>query len=500
MKRRDFVRSSLFAAAAALPGARSLYAIAAEAGQIADVPAVTGDGRAISLRGSDITAFAAQLRGPLLLANDRGYDAARHILNRSIDKHPALIVQPTGAADIQSAVNFAREHSLLLAVKCGGHSVSGQSTCDRGMLIDLSNLRGVRVDPQARRAWVEGGTLLGHVDHETMAHGLVTPLGTVSHTGVGGLTLGGGFGRIARRFGLAADNVLSVDLVTADGQLRHASAQENPDLYWAVRGGGGNFGIATMFEFALHPMQREVIGGTMAFPIAQARDVLNFYADYAAAAPDELYLDPVLSFPPGGGPGSIALQACYSGAHERADQVLAPIRKLGTPVRDTIKAIDYVAMQRSGDMTDPRAIGLYLKGGFISQMPHKLVSAICTGFAGQTPPMFSLFFQHCGGATGRVAEHTTAFAHRYALNNMLVMTGWQQGVDDSAERIKQVRQYWATLEPFTQGFYVNDLYPEATPAQVNENYRGNYPRLMTIKSKYDPSNLFRLNANVQPKA
>ena len=227
MKRRYFIQSSLLAGAVSVPGIRGVYALA-RTGPVSDVAAVTGDNREITLRGSEIADLAAKLRGQLLLAGDKGYDDARRILNPSFDKRPALIAQVTNAADVQTAINFARTHSLLVAVKCGGHSHSGQSTCDRGMLIDLSSFRGVRVDPQARRALVSGGTLLGQVDHESLAHGLVTPLGTVSHTGVGGLTLGGGFGRTARRFGMAIDNLESVDIVTADGQLRHASAKENP--------------------------------------------------------------------------------------------------------------------------------------------------------------------------------------------------------------------------------------------------------------------------------
>jgi FAD/FMN-containing dehydrogenase len=499
MKRRDFVRSSLFATAATLPSARVLYAVAGTAGQQADVPAVTGDGRAITLRGADIADLAARLRGRLLLAKSDGYDQARRILNPSFDKHPALIVQPTGVADIQSAVNFARENSLLLALKCGGHSHSGQSTCDRGMQLDLSTFRGVRVDPRARRAWVSGGTLLGAVDHEAMAHGLVTPLGTVSHTGVGGLTLGGGFGRLARRFGLAIDNLESVDVVTADGQLRHASLTDNPDLFWGVRGGGGNFGVVTTFEFRLHPMQRDVIAGAVVFPVEKARDVLSLFGDYGVEAPDDLYFDPFLSVPPGGAPGVVALQVCYSGPHARAEHVLAPLRKLG-PAKDTVKKVDYVTVQRMNDSTDSRAMGSYIKGGFITKVPRDLVSALVDGFEGHPSRMTFLFFQHCGGATSRVATDATAFAHRQAHANMITAVGWRMGADDPAEHIQWVRQYWATLEPFTHGFYVNDLDQEATAAQVNANYGQNYPRLVAVKTKYDPTNLFRLNANVQPKA
>jgi FAD/FMN-containing dehydrogenase len=233
------------------------------------------------------------------------------ILNPSFDKRPALIVQPTGTADIRTAVNFARENKgLLLAVKCGGHSASGQSTCDRGMQIDLSRFRDVRVDPIARRAWVTGGTLLGAVDHETMAYGLVAPLGTVSHTGVGGLVTGGGFGRVARRFGLSVDNLLSVNVVTADGEFRRASATENPDLFWGVRGGGGNFGIVTSFEFRLHPMQRRVVAGNLVFPIAKAREALTVFAEYGREAPDFLDVGCTVAIPPGGRDGVTIIPVC----------------------------------------------------------------------------------------------------------------------------------------------------------------------------------------------
>jgi hypothetical protein len=488
----------LFTAATAVPGIQPLYAAVRPGGGTPDVAAVTGDGREITLRGTEIEALGTSLRGRLLLAGDDGYDEARQILNPSFDKHPALVVQATGVADIQAAVNFSRAHNLLVAVKCGGHSHSGQSTCERGLLIDLSGLRAVRVDPRARRAWVAGGTLLGQVDHECMAHGLVTPLGTVSHTGVGGLTLGGGFGRVARRFGMAIDNLESVDLVTADGQLRHASENENRDLFWAVRGGSGNFGVVSTFEFRLHPMQRQVVAGKVSFPIVKARDVLSLYADYCAAAPDELYVDPVMALPPGGAPGVVTLEVCYCGAHRDAERALAPIRKLGTPDSDTIAATDYVVLQRVNDVTDARSMGSYLKGGFISRMPGELVSALVDGFEGNPGRMTLVFFQHCGGASGRVADGATAFAHRYAVANMMTVAGWRHGVDDPAVHIEATRRYWKTLEPFTRGFYVNDMPREATAHDIDVNYRGNHDRLVAIKSKYDPTNLFRLNANVRP--
>jgi FAD/FMN-containing dehydrogenase len=499
MKRRDFLNSSVLAAAVSVPGIRAAYAVVGT-DPVPDITAITGDGREVTLRGTDIRDLGAEMRGPLLRAGDDGYDKARLVQNPSFDKHPALIAQPTGAADVQAVVRFARANNLLVAVKCGGHSLSGQSTCDRGLQIDLSNLRGVRADPRARRAWVEGGTLLGQVDHECMAHGLVTPLGTVSHTGVGGLTTGGGFGRLARKFGMAIDNLESLDVVTADGQLRHASSDENPDLFWGVRGGGGNFGVVTNFEFRLHPMQREVIAGRLTFPIARARDVLDMYADYAATAPDELYIDPSVNLPMGGAPGFALLAICYCGPQENAERALAPLRKLGTPSNDTIKAVDYVAVQRANDSGDARAVSSYGKGGFISRVPDGLVSAMVDGLQGDPDRMTRLFFQHCGGAAGRLPEEATAFAQRDSIANMMTAVSWRHGVDDSAEHIQAARLYWSKLEPFTRGFYVNDMAREATAKDINANYRGNYPRLVAIKTKFDPTNLFRLNANVRPAA
>jgi FAD/FMN-containing dehydrogenase len=498
MKRRDFLNSTLLAAAVAAPGIRCAYAVVAS-GEVPDVLAVTGDGREITLRGAEIRELAKSMRGPLLIAGDAGYDLARRVLNPSFDKHPALIAQPSGVADVQAAVRFARAHDLLVAVKCGGHSASGQSSCDRGLQIDLSGFRSVRVDPGARRAWVAGGTLLGQVDYECMAHGLVTPLGTVSHTGVGGLTTGGGFGRLARRFGLAIDNLESVDVVTADGQLRHASARENADLFWGVRGGGGNFGVVTNFEFRLHPMQREVVAGEFSYPLARAREVLGMWADYAARAPDELYLDPALVLPPGGRDGYISLEVCYSGAQKNLEQALAPIRKLGAPASDDVKVKDYVEVQRANDTGDSRSLGTYLKGGFISKVPEALVNTIVDGFVGHPDRVTILFFQHCGGATSRQPENATAFAQRDSIANMMAVTGWPHGKVDPAEHMQAARKYWATLEPFTRGFYINDLAREVTAKDINSNYRGNYPRLLKIKQTYDPTNLFRLNANVQPR-
>ncbi|MEY2855283.1 MAG: hypothetical protein RL030_2415, partial [Pseudomonadota bacterium] len=317
--RRRFLGTSLFAASLAAttslrstPGWSALLAPASNIDR--DIDAVTGAGKSVTLSRLAVEDLARSLRGNLIIAGHPAYDASRRVWNAQMDRHPALIIQPRGAADVRNAVQFARAADLLTAVKCGGHSPSGKSTCEKGMLIDLSLLRGVRVDPQARTASVLGGSLLGDLDSEAMAHGLVTTAGTVSHTGVGGLTLGGGFGRVARRFGLSLDNVRAVEIVTASGQILRADAQENAELYWGVRGGGGNFGVVTGFDFDLHPMQRQVYGGTLLFPITQARQVMKFWSEFESEAPDELYLScGVMSNAGFSGQSGVGFIVCYSG-------------------------------------------------------------------------------------------------------------------------------------------------------------------------------------------
>lgn len=497
MNRRVFLRTSVGTVAAGALAPRVAFGgrFQTAPDSLVDVAAVRGDGTATTLAGQSLRDLQESLRGRLLLATTDGYETARQVLNPSIDRRPALIVQPTGVEDVRQAVMFAREHALLTAVKCGGHSFSGMSTCDRGLMVDLSPMRGVRLDPRTRRVWVAGGTLLGLVDHESAPYELATTMGTVSHTGVGGLTTGGGFGRLARRFGLSLDNVTAVEVVAADGQVHHASATENADLYWGVRGAGGNFGIVTGFEFALHPMQREVVAGSLMFPHGRARDLLTFLDDYGPQAPDDLQLDFVLASPPAG--DAVAqLQVCYSGAAADAERVLAPLRKLGTPLTDTVRSVAYVAVQREGDVSDPRAMGSYMKTGFINGVPGRLVDALLQGFEGDPSRSTVIFTQQSGGAINRVAPDATAFAHRDAQHNLLLNVGWKMGTD-GAPHMAWARNYWTAIEPFTAGFYTNEINDESS-AVVDANYRSNYGRLVALKNRYDPTNLFRLNANVKP--
>lgn len=500
MDRRSLLKSgAALALATGLPSSGFAAATTRTTSPLpAEILAVRGDRSAVTISGASLRNLAASLRGHLLLPQDAGYDTARQVLNGSIDRRPAVIVQPVGAADVGTAVAFARSYGLLTAVKCGGHSFSGQSTCDGGLQIDLSLLRGVRVDPTARRVWVAGGSLLGAVDHEALPLGLAAPLGTVSHTGVGGLSTAGGFGRLSRRFGLALDNIVSVDIVTADGTLRRASADENRDLYWAVRGGGGNFGIVTAFEFQLHPVERQVIGGTIVFPGASARELLQRYAEASLAAPDELYIDTFVAYPRGK-PAVCGFDVCYSGPARDADRVLAPLRKVGKPLLDRIAAVDYVELQRSGDVTDPRGQGDYTKSGFTTEITETTIDAVLRGLAPNPNWSSTVYLQHSGGAISRVDPAATAFAYRYAQQNLMVFASWDAR-DSSTGPIAWAREFWKTLEPATRGWYIVEVEGNESADALNANYLGNYPRLAQVKRQYDPTNLFRLNANITPAA
>lgn len=497
MDRRLFLQSAI--AAGFVGTFMSRQAVAARFAALSaisgDIAAVTGDRTGLTLERAALQELADSLRGNLLLPGNEAYEKARRVLNPGIDKRPALVVQPIGATDIRKAVEFASERKLLLAVKCGGHSYGGKSTCDGGMQIDLSTFRHARVDPRNRTAYVAGGSLLAELDRESMAFGLVTTAGTVSHTGVGGLTTGGGFGRVGRRFGLALDNVKGVDIVTADGQLRHASADENADLFWGVRGGGGNFGIVTAFEFALHPMQRTVVGGEVLFPMSKVRDVLKVYRDYGLNAPDELYCDLMINSPMAGADGVAGFHVCWSGPESGAEKAFAPIMAIGEPIMNNIHSRDYVEIQRSWDNTDPRTDAEYMKSGFINEFPDALMDEIVNGFEPQDGRSVMIYLQHSGGAIGRVPKNATAFAQRDSIANMLLVVGWPM-LDDASPHVSYIRGYWDALEPMTDGYYTVDTSSESDKIR-HENYGVNFPRLQEIKKKYDAANLFRLNANIK---
>jgi FAD/FMN-containing dehydrogenase len=434
------------------------------------------------------------IQGKVISAADAGYDEARQVWNAMIDRRPALIARCDHADDIPPTIEFARRHRLEISVRGAGHNIAGNALCDGGLTIDFSNMKKVQVDAQKKRAYVEPGATLADLDEATQAHGLATPVGINSTTGIAGLTLGGGFGWLTRKYGMTIDNLVSVDMVTAEGKKLRASASENPDLFWAIRGGGGNFGVVTSFDFSLHPMQREVIGGFIIFPLEQSKQVLRFYSEYAATAPDDLYLScGVQAGPEGTGAG---FTICYSGPANRWDGIARTLRSVGTPIVDDVRAMDYVALQKSGDITESRALGLYTKTGFIPSLPPALIDAIVDGFEAHPERGTSMGFQHSGGAIARVAGDATAFPHRQIIATMLLNAQWDSAVNQGPH-IDWLRQYWRSLEPHTRGFYTNDAIEESQQ-QIDDNYAANLPRLVALKNRYDSTNLFRLNANIVP--
>lgn len=502
LSRRAFGQSALAAGSAALMGktwgacADGFTAIGAAAAKIDDVEALTTCGKQIVLRGEDVQEFATRLRGELLLKSNAGYESARQIWNGAFDRRPALIARCSGAADVMEAVKFAGERQLLVSVRGGGHSFSGQSVCEKGLMIDLSQLNTARVDAKRRIAIVDGGALLGALDREALAHNLATTAGTVSHTGVGGLTLGGGFGRLGRRFGLACDNVRSIDLVTAKGQLVTASREENKDLFWGLRGGGGNFGVATSFEFQLHPVSAVMLGGDLAYSFEDAPAMLQHIFDYSPQAPDELNMDVSLVRLPND-QRFMNIDVCWSGAWAEGEKVLAAFRQLRKPMRDTVAPTPYVKLQSSGDESLAHGHKYYLKGGFVQKASPGLRDLMLAAIAeARLPVVTAVVMPPGGGAYARVKPKATAFAQRAAEHNVFLFSRWDDPALSDAVA-EWTRTTWRKMEPHTRGFYVNE-YNLDDVNRVETTYGENFARLRALKDLWDPNNLFRMNANVAP--
>ena len=489
LKRRTFCASTVAAlAAAALPLRRAFAA--------ADLPALGPDGAQILLKPNDIDDLRAAMRGALLQAGQDGYDSARRVWNGAFDRHPALIARCAGTADVVHAVNFGRDHGMLIAVRGGGHSLSGQSVCEGGLMIDLSPMKSVHVDPLAKTGRLEPGVLLGQFDREAQAFGLATTAGTVSHTGAAGLTLGGGFGRIGRRFGLACDNMRAAELVTADGKFVRANDKENADLLWGLRGGGGNFGVVTSFEYRLHNVNPIVYGGRLLYPFSDAREVLGFFADFIAKAPDELYIDGGIVSTPDG-KRVVMFDVCYSGPIEAGERALAPLRKFRKPMVDGVRPLPYVELQRSGDDNFPIGRAYFIKSGFVKHIEPKIIDTIVEQLAGTQLLNTVVIFAHAGGAISRVNPNTAAFLHRDANHSLVVMSYWDNPADRDAS-MQWSRSAWRAIEPMTDGFYVNEVSNDDPERRIRANYGVSYDRLVKLKNRYDPKNLFRMNANVKP--
>lgn len=487
MRRRTFCKSTVaMAAAAAFPACGT---------KVSDrIPAVSLTGEELSLEAAAVKELGESLGGRLLLSGNEGYDAARKVWNGMIDKRPALIAVCADVADVQNAVTFASERGLLVAVKGGGHSIPGKSVCDGGMMIDLSSMHAVEVDAENKTAVAGGGALLGHVDTATLAHNLAVTTGVVSHTGVGGFTTGGGLGRIDRKFGLAIDNVISAELVTADGHLRLVSAEENPDLYWAIRGGGGNFGVVTAFKYQLHDFDPTIFGGDIVYPFEQAKDVLLFFAEYSESLPDEANTELFAAVTPDGNK-ILGVQVVYAGDHKEGEKVFAPLRAFGKPLADSIGPMPYQQMQTSADGEMRHGLLYYLKSGYLNEITPAAIDAIVENYEGDHLPYF--WTQHLGGQVARVAPDATAFVHRNAHSNFGIHSLWTLK-SESDQKIAALRKFYAAIEPHMAGFYTN--LNEDTEQKTWGNYGKNYPRLSEIKAQYDPDNLFRLNANIRPAA
>ncbi|HET9488573.1 MAG TPA: FAD-binding oxidoreductase [Methylomirabilota bacterium] len=467
---------------------------------MADVRIIMNSGAEDVLREAAVAELKGRLRGRLLRAGDDGYDAARKIWNGMIDKRPALIARCAGAGDVITCVNFARDHDVVLAVRGGGHNVAGNAACDAGLMIDLSGMKSVHVNPGRRTARAEAGVTWGEFDHETQVFGLATTGGQVSTTGVAGLTLGGGWGWLARKYGLASDNLMSVDIVTADGQLRTASDSENADLFWGVRGGGGNFGVVTSFEYRLHPVG-PVVGGFVFYPFAIAREVLQRYRELTHTAPDELAVDAaLLTLPDGAKVAGIA--ACYCGPVAEGECLLAPLKKLGTPVVDQLGPTSYTAVQTMLDASYPSGMQHYWKSSFLHDVGDNAIDTMiahCTALA--SPLCHALLEYQLGGAVGRIDRDTTAFAARDA-QHAFVALGLCTDPAEAKRCTQWARDFWEAMQPFsTGGVYVNYLGREGDEGaeRVRAAYGADkYQRLLALKEKYDPTNLFRLNQNIKP--
>ncbi len=453
------------------------------------IPAISLDGAEIELDKAAIKELGESLSGPVMLSGHPQYDAARTIWNGMHDKRPALIARCLDSNDVSQAVSFARDKNLLVAVRGGGHSWPGKSVCDGGIVIDLSQMNTVTVDVDARRARADGGALLSGLDSATLEHGLVTTAGVVSHTGVGGLTLGGGFGRLNRKYGLTIDNLTGARIVTADGQVREISANNEADLFWAIRGGGGNFGVVTEFEYRLHPFDRNVLSGSILWPVDQAREVLEHYAESASGYSDEMYIGPVMArFPDVG--DVMVMDIVYNGDPAKGEKELAPLRAVGTPVLDSVKVQDYMVMQTKDDVAFGHGIRSYAKNGIVKEWTQGLVDALVDSY---NPKLF-LANHVAGGAVKRVGELDTAFPHRNAEIMLVFASGWMDPAQDD-EMIADTRALYKAIEPYMGGYYDNiDFDRDAATG----NYGPAYERLTKIKGQFDPGNLFRLNSNIRP--
>ncbi|MDR7223671.1 FAD-binding oxidoreductase [Aminobacter aminovorans] len=471
-----------------------------------DLNLTTLDGGLATVSAPVLDAFAASLRGQVMNAGDAGYDEARTVWNAMIDRRPGLVVRCIGASDVIAAVKFARDNKLLVSVRGGGHNIAGSAVCDGGLMIDLSQMKSVRVDRVARRAWVEPGAILADVDKETQAFGLAVPTGINSTTGISGLTLGGGFGWTTRKLGLTIDNLLSADVVTADGELVRASTAEHPDLFWAIRGGGGNFGVVTAFEFKLHKLGPQVLSGLVVHPFDEAKSVLRQYREALEDAPDELTCwtvmrqAPPLPFLPAQWHGKevLVLAMCWCGELEAGEKATATLRGIGQPIVDVVGPNPFAGWQMAFDpLLAPGARNYWKSHDFI-ELEDTTIDLLDTAIRALPGPECEIFVGHVGGAAGRVATDATAFPQRNSHFVMNVHARWREASMDKA-CIAWARNIYEATRPQAVGTAYINFMPADEAGRVEAAYGANYSRLLEVKRKYDPDNMFRMNQNVHAK-
>lgn len=437
-----------------------------------------------------------RVRGKILTAADAEYDATRRIWNAMIDKRPALIACCEGAADVGEAVRFAAAHELLVSIRGGGHNVAGTAVCDGGLMIDLSPMKGIRVEPSKRTAWAQPGLLWQDFDHETQAYGLATTGGVVGETGIAGLTLGGGVGWLVRKHGLTCDNLLAADVVTADGQLRHACLDSNQDLFWAIRGGGGNFGVVTSFQYRLHEVPT-ILGGLVIHPRSAARDVIRFHRDFITSASEDLTSYVGLLTAPDGNP-VVVLASCYSGDLREGERVLRPLREFGSPIVDAMQPMPYAGVQGLFGPLFPWNNRNYWKSAYLRDVPDAAIDAVVEQANRCQSTLSAVVIEYYGGAVSRVAPDATAFSHREANFNILFVAQWREAAED-ALHVQWARDCWAAVNPWASGaLYMNALSEGESAQAVRQAYGANYPRLAALKAQLDPKNLFRMNQNIMP--
>jgi FAD/FMN-containing dehydrogenase len=445
---------------------------------------------------TDLEGLRNELSGRVIGPADADYEAARKVHNGMIDKRPAVVARCTGVADVMAALQFGLAHDLPIAVRGGGHNVAGKAVCEDGLVIDLSGMKGIRVDPGNRTVRAAAGLTQGEFDRETQAFGLATTGGAVSTTGIAGLTLGGGIGWLQRKHGLACDNLLSADVVAADGRLLAASATEHPDLFWGLRGGGGNFGIVTSFEYRLHPLGK-LLAGPVLHPFRAAKDAFSFFGDFMQSAPDEVSGAFALS-PLPDGERAVVLFLVYAGPPEEGEKVIAPVREFGSPLEDSIQPISYCDLQRAFDPDFPFGVKNYWKSSNLAALSDHASDTMVAFMESAPSPRPMVFVERLGGAIARVPDDATAFGHRDAEYDLVIAAIWD---DDSEEQahVEWARSFWEAMQPYsTDSVYVNYLSEEGEE-RVRDAYRGDhYARLVELKRKYDPQNVFRNNQNIRP--